>query len=425
MARPLAVHRPRSEEEVRILVRRAAARGERVRVVGAGHSCAAVADADGAHLVSLERLCRPLAIDDARKRVTVEAGMTLATLNRLLALHGLALPSLGSISVQTVAGLISTGTHGSGLAHGSIAENVVGLRLLTADGDIIEITDETPDLLHAARVSLGLFGVILAVTFACCDAFTLELITRPVSLGAALDDFATLSSVDHFGFWWFPHIDRLALRSFRRCEQPPTAPPGAIRSWWINHAVAGHLYGARLLAAADSPSRTARANGWLFDRLFPAPARQVGPSHEMFGVTPHLRHSVIEYGVPLERSREAITRLQALLRRGDHLCHAPIDVRFTAPDASWLSPAYRRATCWIGPMIYRPFGRALRWEPLFRDIDALFADLGGRPHWAKIHYRSATDLAALYPRWADFRAIRQRLDPNGIFLNDYLAGLFG
>jgi len=323
---------------------------------------------------------RLVSVDHERAHITVQAGMTLASLSIFAAEHGLTLPSLGSISAQTVAGLISTGTHGTGLGHGGIAERVVGLKLVSATGEVIAIDERTPDLLHAARLSLGLLEILVEISFACVPAFSLELTVAPATLDDALSDLPKHLEADHFGFWWFPHIDIVALRSSRRGTFDATPPPGRWTDWRTNHWIAGYRYGAELLAAGSNPRLVARANGRLFGDLFAGPCTIAGPSHDVFGVTAHLRHDVIEYAVPIERAAEAIRALQRLLNRGRHICHAPIDVRFTAADTSWLSPAYQRRSCWIGLMIYRPYGRELPWSALFHEIDDLFASMEGRPH---------------------------------------------
>ena len=203
---PTHVHEPSSEDELAAIVKQAAARGERVKMAGSGHSFTGAALTDGHH-VRPSRYGSVVRIDRPTGLVTVQAGMKLSALNASLATAGLALPNLGDIAYQTVAGAIATATHGTGERLGNLATQVRGLRLVTGDGSLLECSaDEEPEVFRAARVGVGALGLLSTVTLAAVPAFDLHVVEEPLRLDAVLevlDDH--VRGADHFELYWVPH----------------------------------------------------------------------------------------------------------------------------------------------------------------------------------------------------------------------------
>jgi len=423
--RPLARHEPQSEDELVALVRRLAASGERLKVVGDGHSPAPIALADGIHQLSLDRMAEGIELDSERGLVRVPGGMRLAELNCQLAAKGFALPSLGSISGQTVAGAIATGTHGSGLGFGSIADEVQSLRLVTAEGSIRSASREhEPELFDAARVGLGALGIISSLTLRCVPAFRLRARWWPSTLDESLDGLDDFVGAEHPRFWWIPHTERTQMWSAERTELPPNSPRGRLRCWAEDVLWENRLHESLLWAARIAPAQVPRVNRLMERLCFRQGGELVGVSFEVFNFLILLKQYVMEYAIPLEYAGAALRDLRSLIEDGFR-AQLPVEVRFAKADEPWLSMSQGRETCFIGVISYRPFGREFDYEPYFRAVDELLAGYQGRPHWAKLHYRSAAQLRAAYPRWDRWQSLRQELDPTGMFLNPYLEGLFG
>ncbi|SCL24669.1 L-gulonolactone oxidase [Micromonospora nigra] len=414
-----AVLRPTTVDEVAAHVIAASASGERIRPVGAGHSFAPVAVADGQRM-ELADLATDVRVDVDRRLATVPAAMTLRTLNALLHDHGLALPNLGDIDAQTVAGAISTGTHGTGTAHGCLSTFVEALTLVTGTGEILHCSaDEHPDVFAAARVSLGALGVLVDVTLRCVDAFVLLAHERPASLSAVLADLpALLDRHDHAEFFWFPYTERVQLKTNDRVPADDR-PLSRWRGWLDDDFVANTGFGGacRLgrLVPALAPLINAAAARALTER------RYTGRSDAVFCTPRRVRFTEMEYALPRTALPEALDELRRIIDRLPVKVLFPVEVRFAAADDIWLSHAYGRDSAYIA--LHQYVG--VPDEPYFRAFEEVAARLGGRPHWGKLHWRDAASLAPAYPRWADFRSLRDHLDPHRVFASPHLTHVLG
>ena len=414
-----AVRQPHSIDDVVEAVRAAAVAGRRIRAVGSGHSFTAAAVTDG-HRLDLGELDTGVRVDAARRLVTVPAGMTLHALNELLARHGLALPNLGDIDAQTVAGAISTGTHGTGAKLGCLSTFVTALTLVTGTGEVLHCSaDEHPDVFAAARVGIGAVGVLVEVTLRCVDAFVLRAHERPAPLDAVLADLPDLvEGHDHVEFYWFPYTTRVQVKTNDRVPADDRPLP-RWRGWLDDDFLANTVFaGACRLGRAVpalAPGISAVSARALTERTY------TGRSDRVFCTPRRVRFVEMEYGLP----RAALpTALDALRRIVDGLPFKvlfPVEVRFTAADDIWLSHGYGRDSAYLA--IHQYVGAP--YEPYFRAFEEVAADLGGRPHWGKLHYRDAASLAPAYPRFADFLAVRDRLDPDRLFTNPYLDRVLG
>jgi L-gulonolactone oxidase len=416
---PAAVDRPAGEGEIVAVVKRAAAAGQTVKVVGSGHSFTDIACTNG-RLVRLDRHDNILDADQQAMTVRVQAGMTIARLNEELAVLGLALPNLGDIAYQTISGAISTATHGTGAELGNIATQVVALELVTADGSTVRASaDDEPDVFRAARVGLGALGVLSTVTLQCVPAFRLDALELPRPLDDVLAEFDTLvDGNEHFEFFWFPHTEICATKTNNRTEAPLKIKT-RYKAWRDDIVMANYLFGAVCMAGKMAPSRIPQLARYVAGSL--GKVHLVDRSDRVFASPRLVKFVEMEYAIPREHGVAAITRVRDLIESTGLHISFPIEVRVVAGDDAFLSPAYDRATCYIAVHVFR----GMEYEPYFRAVEAIMDSYGGRPHWGKMHFQTAATLAPRFPEWDRFAAVRARLDPSGMFRNSYTDRVLG
>jgi FAD-linked oxidoreductase len=408
---PAAIERPASRAELAAVLERAAGP---IRVAGAGHSFTGAVLTPGT-LVSLERMGRVLDADPASGLVRVEAGISLHRLSRELHFRGLAMPNLGDIDVQSLAGALATGTHGSGARLPNLSAQVERMELVLGDGSERDVGGG--ELLRAARVGLGALGVVAAVTLRCVPAFRLRGVDAPEPLEDVLASLEErTAAADHFEFWTFPHSPLALTRTNTRTDAPRHAP-GRTREWLEDVLVDNHVFGlinrvarrwpraipALNRTASRAASRRERVD-WSF-RIFASPRR--------------VRFTEMEYAVPRERAAEAVRGAREILAR--YPVSFPVELRLVAADDALLSPAYGRDSAYVAVHVFE----GMAWEAPFREVEALMSGFGGRPHWGKWSFLEAQDLAPRYPEWDAFQAARGELDPRGRFENDWVRRVLG
>ncbi|HIZ99380.1 MAG TPA: FAD-binding protein [Candidatus Janibacter merdipullorum] len=413
------VLRPRTAEELAGQVRSAADEGRRLRPVGSGHSFTAIARAEDLRL-SLEHLSGIVAADRESGRVRVLAGTPLRVLNQALDLLGLAMPNLGDIDAQTISGATSTGTHGTGATLPGLSADIVGLRLVTADGTARWVDESDPDLFAAARVGLGALGVITEIELACLPAFRLRAVERPDSLDVVLPRLQEhFDAHRHFEMYWFPGTRRVQTKANDLVEDDVDEPLAGWRRRLDDELLANTVFGAANRVLTMTPRAVLPFNAIaaraLTERAYTA------PSHEVF-VTPRtVRFVESEYAVPREAVADVVRDLAAWVDRRREPISFPVEVRVAAPDDMWLSTGHERANAYVAVHQYhRGDHRAY-----FAAFEEIVAAHSGRPHWGKMHTLGAAELAGLYPRHGDFVALRDRLDPGRVFTNAYLDRVLG
>jgi L-gulonolactone oxidase len=345
--------------------------------------------------------------------------MPLHRLNLELHARGLALENLGDIAYQTIAGAISTGTHGTGRSLGGLATQVTGLRLIAGDGSLIDCSAEVePAVFHAARVGLGALGMISTVTLRCPPAFNLHAIEAPMPVDTVLGSLDELAGGnDHFEFFWFPHTDWALTKRNNRTHRP-LSPRSRWREFLDDTLVNNVAFGALCRLGRWRPSLIPP----LLAKLPPpGGAEYVDKSYEVF-VSPRLvRFYEMEYGIPREAAREAFNEVRRYIERSGLVITFPVEVRFVAGDDIPLSMAYGRDTCCIAVHVYQ----GTHYHQYFEAVEQIMSGYGGRPHWGKLHFQTAETLASRYPEWDRFQAVRARLDPEGRFSNPYLERVLG
>ncbi|MFL5907796.1 MAG: D-arabinono-1,4-lactone oxidase [Solirubrobacterales bacterium] len=416
---PARIERPADRSDLGEAVRRATAQGLTVRAVGSGHSFTDAACTGGV-LLEMDGLDRMLEVDREAGLVKVEAGIRLRALNELIWGHGLALENLGDIDRQTISGAVSTATHGTGSRFRNLSSLIEAIELVLPDGNLLEISAASePELLPAARVGLGALGVIATVTLRTLPAFTVRRTDSPLSLDQTLerlDDLADGS--DHFEFYVFPHTDVALLRQSERTDEQPQ-PRNAALQFGQDVLMENWVMGAIARAGRRVPSRIPSLSRFVSSRL--AKSTKTDRSYRVFASRRLIRFTEMEYAIPRRHAAEAIPRVLDTAEQAEPPVGFPIEVRFVAADDSMLSPAHDRDTCYIAVHQYQ----GMAWEGYFRSVEAIMDEYGGRPHWGKRHFQSAATLAERYPRWEDFLAARDRLDPEGRFRNQYLDRVMG
>jgi L-gulonolactone oxidase len=417
-AHPQAVVSPRDVNEVARVVWAAERAGRRLKPVGSGHSFTGAAVTDGV-MVRLDRL-RRLDVGEAGL-VTVGAGWTLHELGPALHQRGLAMTNLGDIDVQTISGAIGTGTHGTGARFGGIADQVRGLQLVLADGSVVECSpDADPDLFQAARVGLGAFGVVTAVTLQCEPVFGLHAVEAPMALDDVLDGLDELvESTDHFEFYWFPHTRRtLTKRNDRLAAGTPLEPLSPRRAYVDDELLSNRVFEVVNRAGTLAPRLTRPLNAVSARALSARTYSDV--SYRVFASSRRVRFRESEWALPRAVLPDVLREIDAWLEASGELVPFPVEVRFGAADEPWLSTAYGRDTAWIAVHQYHRRDH----RRYFEAVQQIAASADGRPHWGKLHTLDAGLLRGLYPRYDDAMAVRARVDPAKVFANPYLERVF-
>ena len=416
---PSTIVRPTTEAELCRAVREGVARGESVRAVGSGHSFTDCAATDGV-MIDLSGMQRILEVDRDAGRVTVEGGVKLHALGAPLAAHGLALENQGDIDRQSITGAICTATHGTGARLPNMSAGIVALRLVGPDGEVVEVTPRSdPEAYLAARVSLGALGVISAVTVQCVPLYTLHRHDQPVPLGETLDRLDEhVDGNDHFEFFVFPYTSTALTRTTRRSHDVPSPPP-AWRRQLQEEVIENKLLGAVCRTGRRLPRLAPRLNRMIAAAMSASEVED--HPYKVYASPRSVRFNEMEYAIPRVHAREAIERVLALVERRQLPILFPLEVRFAAGDDAFLSTAYARDTCYIA--VHQFVG--MEYETYFRAVEAIMDEYGGRPHWGKRHYQSAGRLRERYPDWDRFQAVRARLDPDGVFANDYTRRVLG
>ena len=387
---------PESEAILAEMVREATSAGLNVRCAGSGHSFTPVALTSGL-MLTLSSMQGVVKIDEARKRVSVKAGTTINRLGKALKANGLSLINQGDIDSQALAGALTTGTHGTGAALGNMASQIVGMRLVQPDGSILVVDETTPDLLEAARVSVGMLGVISEITLQVMDSYNLYEKLWRCDFDECMEQHDELAARHrHFGFFGCP------VPESRHCYcLPDTSSVSTTEK-------TADVCEMKVIDITDRPPMES-----AFERI--------AYSSEIYPIEYVPNFHELEYAVPVAHGKEAVKAVRRLMLDKHPTCIYPIEYRFTAGDSGWISPFYKQDSITLS--VSGEPGTDY-WEYL-KDVDTILRQYGSRPHWGKLHFLGAEDVAALYPRSGDFRALRAKVDPEGRFLNDHLRQLFG
>jgi FAD-linked oxidoreductase len=416
---PVERVRPGSADEVASIVRSARERGLRVKAAGTGHSFTGIAVATGVQ-VDMSGLTGVIGVEGTE--VTLGGGTVLHDLPPLLDPLGLALQNMGDIDVQTITGATSTGTHGTGAKFGGLATRIRAATLVTGAGDILKVSKtENANLLPAVALGLGALGVLVDVTVDCVPEFGLGCLEQPEPLETVLDEWEhRIAAADHFEFYWFPHTEAaLTITNTRMPGEAMTKPLSSMKRWFDESLMSNTFFSGTTALQHRFPRMTPRINRistrLTGDRAFS------DRSHRVFATERRVRFREMEYAIPQDQIPEVLREIKSLIERRGWTVSFPVEVRAAAMDDLWMSTATGRATGYIA--VHRYY----REDPTeyFTAVEEIMKAHDGRPHWGKMNTRAAADLAPAYPRFGDFLEVRDRLDPDRVFTNDYLDRVLG
>jgi FAD/FMN-containing dehydrogenase len=406
---PTAWHAPTTEAEVA----RAVQAARRLKVVGACHSFSGVAVPE-AEAMTLDGLAGITGLDREQRLVTAKAGTRLRDLTRALHTQGWTLPIVGSIQAQSIAGAIATGTHGSSLVHGNLASLVHSMRLVDGTGTAHDLGPDDPRL-EGARVHLGALGVVTEVTLRVEPAFRLRQDVEHLPV-RDVDVVAAAATAEYVKVWWLPGASHAQVVRYTRTDEPLSKRPSA-RSlrWFDDHVMHQAVYPAVIAWQHRRPQSMASLNQRI-QRLYLGPPALVGQSTVVLNTPMPVRHRETEAAVPMSQAQQAYDQVVDRVLAERLGANFPFEVRFVRGDRSWLSPAYGGDVCQLGAYStdgpHRERFFALFWECM--------AGLDARPHWGKELHQTRADLEPLYPRYDDFLALRDELDPERVFDNAFL-----
>jgi FAD-linked oxidoreductase len=408
---PAARSAPATVAELQELI--ASAKGT-VRAVGAGHSFTALVPTDGT-IVSLSRIGGVVSHDSQTLQATLWAGSRLGDIGQPLEDAGQALVNMPDIDEQTLAGCLATATHGTGAGIGCMSTFIEGLQLVDARGDLVDCdANNNPELFQAAKVSLGALGVITQVRLQNVAPYRLRRETVWRSFEEILE-LADSMAEQHrnFEFYYIP----FSGMGFTDVHDITSEPLGSTEKIDSNESV------QELKLVRDWLQGSPKLRELVLSSIVKTLDDEVmvESSWKNYASERNVRFNEMEYHLPREHGLQAMREVRAALETQHPEVFFPIEVRFIKGDDIWLSPFHQRDTCSIA--VHRYFEED--YKPYFTTIEPIFRKYEGRPHWGKLNTLQRDDLRKLYPRWDDFVEVRRTIDPNGRFLNPYLAGLFG
>jgi FAD-linked oxidoreductase len=416
---------PGSPDEVVAAVRAAGEAGTTVKMVGTGHSFTGIAS-PGDTMLLPHRLSGIVEVDREAMTVTAYAGTPLKVLNAELERLGLSLHNMGDIAEQTLAGAVSTGTHGTGGVAAGLAAQLTGFQLVTGTGEVLTASgSEHADVFELGRVGLGALGILTTVTFAVEPLFLLQAHEQPMSWDDALGSFDEMVAESHHcDMYWFPHTDRMLTKRNTRLDADVSEadPVGRVRGWVDDELLSNTVFGALTAAANRAPRVIPRMNQVSARALSARTYSDV--AHRVFTSPRRVVFREMEYAVPRAAGLDALREARRAVDASDWRISFPVEIRVAPADDVALSTAYDRDSFYLAFHTHHHSDWRTHTAYLAA-MEAIMRDHDGRPHWGKLHTRTAADLAPAYPRFGEFVALRDRLDPDRLFANDYLGRVLG
>jgi len=416
-SQPEAIYYPKQTDDIIKVLQHCHVNQQSLRVVGAGHSFTPLV-ATSEVLLSLDQLTGIETIDHVQQIATVWAGTTLKDLGELLHEQGYAMENLGDINAQSIAGAISTGTHGTGVTFGSLSTQVTQLTVMTASGDIIEVSESSnSSYFHAMQLSLGMLGIIIKVHLRVIPSHQLVSESYRASISDCLHNIDEWKEINrHFEFFLFPHTETVQIKQLNSLADQLVAEkkPNNFKDIVIENGLFWLL--SELCRLKPKLSKYASA---LAAKAIPT-GKEIGFSHAIYATPRHVKFNEMEYSVKAEHMEAVIKDIQYVLLKRKFTVHFPIECRYVQQDDIWLSPSYQRESAYIAVHMYK----GMKFKEYFDAMEEVFQHYDGRPHWGKMHTMRTEHIRAAYPRLDDFLQVRNELDPNGLFLNDYVRQLF-
>jgi FAD/FMN-containing dehydrogenase len=384
---------PSSEKEVVKAVKKALEKKQNIRVMATGHSFTPIVETDGL-LLDLEKISGIKAVDPYKQRAFVGSGTPISALGDPLWEKGLALRNQGDIDSQRIAGAISTGTHGSGTEFGSFSSILRSCRIVTGTGEVVEINEKTPDLLHAAQVSVGMLGVMVGMELQVTKKYKLREHIDHEPFSDVMRNFhERVKKNRNFSFFWFPSEESAALYNIE-------LPPGE--------------------KATDTCHVKVFNEARESEQVSDVPKRRVDRSYRIYPMFYSPNFHELEYFIPLERAVDCINEMREYMLKNLPLSIFPLEIRSCGSEDGFLSSNYKRET-----LVVSVSGMpGVDYWPYLREVDRILGRYDARVHWGKLHFLTKEQLHDRYPKAEKFIKIRKQFDPKDVFLNDHLRPLF-
>ena len=417
-SKPFRIERPASESEVVEIIRQAVLNKQRVKVVGSGHSFTGIAVPDEV-MIDLTRLNQVRSVDHSGGLITVQAGIVLSDLNAQLELHQLSMPNLGDVTYQTLAGALSTSTHGTGLQRTGLAAQIRAFKMVSASGEVLVCSPlENAEIFHCGRVSLGALGVITEVTLNVVPAFNLRAVEQPMRISDVLDNYSQLiEGNDFFEFYWVPHT-KWALTKANNVSSDAIDSPGRFATWYNKMFLENYAFGVLCRIGRLFPTLIPK-----LATILPSSGRveYVNVSHRIFSSKRLVKFYEMEYSISLDSLVPALREVMSMVDDRGFRISFPVEVRCTGSDDIPFSTSTGRRSAYIAVHMFK----GSEYGEYFSAVEAILRKYEGRPHWGKIHNLNANDISSLYPDYQRFIEVRNQLDPEGVFTNDYLRRVLG
>ena len=417
-SKPFRIERPASESEVVEIIRQAVLNKQRVKVVGSGHSFTGIAVPDEV-MIDLTRLNQVRSVDHSGGLITVQAGIVLSDLNAQLELHQLSMPNLGDVTYQTLAGALSTSTHGTGLQRTGLAAQIRAFKMVSASGEVLVCSPlENAEIFHCGRVSLGALGVITEVTLNVVPAFNLRAVEQPMRISDVLDNYSQIiEENDFFEFYWVPHT-KWALTKANNVSSDVIDSPGRFATWYNKMFLENYAFGVLCRIGRLFPTLIPK-----LATILPSSGRveYVNVSHRIFSSKRLVKFYEMEYSISLDSLVPALREVMSMVDDRGFRISFPVEVRCTGSDDIPFSTSTGRRSAYIAVHMFK----GSEYGEYFSAVEAILRKYEGRPHWGKIHNLNANDISSLYPDYQRFIEVRNQLDPEGVFTNDYLRRVLG
>ena len=417
-SKPFRIERPASESEVVEIIRQAVLNKQRVKVVGSGHSFTGIAVPDEV-MIDLTRLNQVRSVDHSGGLITVQAGIVLSDLNAQLELHQLSMPNLGDVTYQTLAGALSTSTHGTGLQRTGLAAQIRAFKMVSASGVVLVCSPlENAEIFHCGRVSLGALGVITEVTLNVVPAFNLRAVEQPMRISDVLDNYSQIiEENDFFEFYWVPHT-KWALTKANNVSSDASDSPGRFATWYNKMFLENYAFGVLCRIGRLFPTLIPK-----LATILPSSGRveYVNVSHRIFSSKRLVKFYEMEYSISLDSLVPALREVMSMVDDRGFRISFPVEVRCTGSDDIPFSTSTGRRSAYIAVHMFK----GSEYGEYFSAVEAILRKYEGRPHWGKIHNLNANDISSLYPEYQRFIEVRNQLDPEGVFTNDYLRRVLG
>lgn len=405
-------YQPVSEAEICEIVRKS----RKIRMVGAGHSWSELCVSEES-LINLDKYNKVISIDKQNHIARIQSGIRIYELNKELDKAGMAFINLGSYDKQSVAGALSTCTHGTGINYQILASQVESYSLIKSDGSVEEIDEKHP-LFYAAITGLGSLGIISEISLNITPTFNIDDETLAVPFEEAVKNIRKwVKEYDHFKMWWIPHTGKMIVFKHNRTSEKERYTQ--FGNWFKLIFLAEHMYRV-LLFVGHLWHKLRPICNKLMISSYSKPFRRIQKSHEVFLVPEPPVHRETEWAFDIEKAEDLLREYHNLIENSQHKINFIQEIRFTKGDNFMLSPCYRKDSVWIGAYLIGNKG----WDALFTDFEKFARKHDGRPHWGKEFTPDKNYLLNLYPLYEEFTNLKKQLDPQGKFENTLIEKLF-